>query len=290
MKRIDAGVLSVAYEESGPPDGTAVLLLHGFPYDIHAFDEAAARLASRGCRVLVPFVRGYGATRFLSAATPRSGQQAVLAHDVTAFMDALSIRKAVLAGFDWGSRSAAIVAALWPEQVIGVVCGAGYIIQDIARSLEPASPEQERRFWYQYYFHNERGRRGLEKHRREFCKLLWRLWSPTWKFSDETYSRTAAAFDNVDFVSVSVHSYRHRYGLVLGDPAVEDTERRLAGLPTIDVPAVALYGADDGVTPAAEHAKFFKGPYERRLLDGVGHNLPQEAPREFADAVLSLVK
>lgn len=212
----------------------------------------------------------------------------MLAHDTLSLMDALKIEKAVLAGFDWGSRSAAIVAALWPQRVLGVVCGAGYIIQDIARALEPASPEQERRFWYQYYFHSERGRRGLERHRRDLCKLLWQLWSPTWRFDDATYERTAASFDNPDFVAVCVHSYRHRYGLVPGDPAVEETERRLASLPAISVPAVALYGADDGVTPMADHARFFKGRYERRVLAGVGHNLPQEAPHEFAAAVLSL--
>ena len=285
LKRIDAGALSVAYEERGA--GTPVILLHGFPYDIRAFDEVDLK----GCRAIAPYVRGYGPTRFRSADTPRSGQQAVLAHDAVALMDALGIEKAVLAGFDWGSRSAAIAAALWPERVIGVVLGAGYIIQDIARSLEPAPPEAERRYWYQYYFHNERGRRGLEQNRRELCKLLWNLWSPTWRFDEATYERTAAAFDNPDFVAVCVHSYRHRYGLVPGDPAVEGTERRLAALPPITVPAVALHGADDGVTPASSpesQARFFKGRYERRVLPGVGHNLPQEAPKEFAAAVLSL--
>ena len=287
-----AGVLDVAYEESGPRDGAPVLLLHGFPYDIHAFDEVAASLAASGCRTIVPYVRGYGPTRFLYPNTPRSGQQAVLAHDVVTLMDALAIESAVLAGFDWGSRSACIAAALWPERVRGIVCGAGYIIQDIARSLEPASPEAERRYWYQYYFHSERGRRGLDKNRRELCKLLWKLWSPTWHFDDMTYERTAASFDNPDFVDVCVHSYRHRYGLAPGDPAVEDSERRLAALPPITVPAIALHGADDGVTPAVapeKHARFFRGAYERRVLAGVGHNLPQEAPQKFASAALSLV-
>lgn len=285
MKQVRAGVLEVAYEERGA--GTPVILLHGFPYDIHAFDEVVLK----GCRVITPYVRGYGATRFLSPDTPRSGQQAVLAHDTLALMDALKIEKAIVAGFDWGSRSAAIIAALWPERVIGVVLGAGYIIQDISRSLEPASPEAERRYWYQYYFHNERGRRGLEKNRRELCKLLWKLWSPSWRFDEATYERSAASFDNPDFVDVCVHSYRHRYGLAPGDPAVEDTETKLAALPPINVPAVALHGADDGVTPASDPEKqkgFFKARYERRVLDGVGHNLPQEAPKEFAAAVLSL--
>ena len=287
MKRVEAGVLSVAYEEHGT--GTPVILLHGFPYDIHAFDEVVLP----GCRVIVPYVRGYGQTRFRYPNTPRSGQQAVLAHDTLELMDALKIEKAVLAGFDWGSRSACIAAALWPERVLGIVCGAGYIIQDIARSLEPASPEAERRYWYQYYFHSERGRRGLAKNRRELCKLLWKLWSPGWRFDDATYERTAASFDNPDFVDVCVHSYRHRYGLAPGDPAVEDTERRLAALPSITVPAIALHGADDGVTPAVapeKHARFFRGPYERHVLAGVGHNLPQEAPEKFAAAVLSLTK
>jgi pimeloyl-ACP methyl ester carboxylesterase len=267
------------------------LLLHGFPYDIHAFDEVAAILAASRCRVIVPYVRGYGPTHFRYPNTPRSGQQAVLAHDAVELMDALGIGKAILAGFDWGSRSACIVAALWPERVRGIVCGAGYIIQDIARSLEPAPPEAERRYWYQYYFHNERGRRGLEKNRRELCKLLWKLWSPTWRFDDATFEHTAGSFGNPDFVDVCVHSYRHRYGLAPGDPAVEDTERKLAALPPITVPAVALHGADDGVTPAGSpesQAHFFKGRYERRVLPGVGHNLPQEAPKEFAAAILSL--
>jgi pimeloyl-ACP methyl ester carboxylesterase len=282
LKRVRAGALDVAYEERGA--GTPVILLHGFPYDIHAFDEVVLD----GCRVITPYVRGYGPTRFLSADTPRSGQQAVLAHDTLALMDALKIEKALVAGFDWGSRSACIAAALWPERVLGIVCAAGYIVQDIARSLEPAPPEAERRYWYQYYFHSERGRRGLERNRRELCKLLWQLWSPTWRFDDATFERTAASFDNPDFVAVCVHSYRHRYGLAPGDPAVEDTERRLAALPAISVPAIALHGADDGVTPAADHRQFFKGRYERRVLAGVGHNIPQEAPREFSDAVLSL--
>jgi pimeloyl-ACP methyl ester carboxylesterase len=291
MGQTRAGVLSVAYEEHGERRGTPVLLLHGFPYDIRAFDEVAVILAAAGCRVIVPYVRGYGATRFLSPDTPRSGQQAVLAHDTLALMDALAIDKAVLAGFDWGARSACIVAALWPQRVLGIVSGAGYIIQDIARSLEPASPEAERRYWYQYYFHGERGRAGLAKNRRELCRLLWKLWSPTWRFDDATYDRTAASFDNPDFVDVCVHSYRHRYGLAPGDPAVEDTERRLAALPAITVPAIALHGADDGVTPATDperQKRFFKGRYESRMLKGVGHNLPQEAAKDFAAAVLSL--
>ena len=293
LNRVRAGALHVAYEESGPADGTPVLLLHGFPYDVRAFDEVAATLAAARCRVIVPWVRGYGSTRFLSPQTHRSGQQAVLAQDVVDLMDALAIDSAVLAGFDWGSRSACIAAALWPKRVRGIVCGAGYIIQDIAGSMKPAAPEQERRLWYQYYFHSERGRAGLEQHRHELCKLLWKLWSPTWRFDDATYERTAASFDNPDFVAVCVHSYRHRYGLAPGDPAVEDSERRLGALPPITVPAVALHGAEDGVTPAAppeKQARFFRGRYERRVLAGVGHNIPQEAPKEFSTSVLSLVR
>jgi len=293
VKRIEAGVLSVAYEETGPRAGTPVLLLHGFPYDAHAFDEVAASLAAAGCRVVVPYLRGYGPTRFLYPNTPRSGQQAVLAHDVVELMDALAIDSAVLAGFDWGSRSACIVAALWPKRVRGLVCGAGYLIQDIAASRKPVPPEDERRLWYQYYFHSERGRAGLEQHRHAMGMLLWRLWSPNWRFTDATYDLTARSFDNADFVPVAVHSYRHRYGLAPGDPAVEDTERRLAALPPIGVPAIALHGADDGVTPAApseKQARFFRGPYERRVLPGVGHNLPQEAPEKYAAAVLALTR
>jgi pimeloyl-ACP methyl ester carboxylesterase len=287
-----AGALSVAYEESGPATGTPVLLLHGFPYDVHAYGDVATRLAAAGCRVIVPYLRGYGPTRFLSPDTPRSGQQAVLAHDLVDLLDALGIDRAVLAGFDWGGRAACIVAALWPDRARGLVTGGGYNIQAIARAMTPSTPEREHALWYQYYFHSERGRAGLEQNRRDLCRLLWRLWSPTWRFDDATYARTAASFDNPDFVAVVIHSYRHRFGLVPGDPAVEDTERRLGGQPPITVPTVSLHGSDNGVSPPStseRHARFFTGPYERRLIPGVGHNLPQEAPRDFAAAVLSLV-
>jgi pimeloyl-ACP methyl ester carboxylesterase len=292
LKRVEAGVLSVAYEESGAPDGKPVLLLHGFPYDVRAYDEVTPRLVAAGCRVIVPYLRGYGPTNFLSADTPRSGQQAVLAHDLLAFMDALAIPKAVLAGYDWGGRAACIVAALWPERVRGLVTGGGYNIQDIRGSIAPQAPENEFRYWYQYYFHSERGRAGLEQNRHEFCKLLWRLWSPTWSFDDATYDRTAASFRNPDFVAVVIHSYRHRYGLVPGDPAVEDTERRLAAQPRIAVPTIALDGGSDGVMPvggSAHHGRFFAAAYERRVIPAAGHNLPQEAPQEFAAAVLSVL-
>ena len=293
MKYIEAGVLNVAYQESGPIDGTPVFLLHGFPYDIHAYDEVEPFLSSAGCRVITPYLRGYGPTRFLEADTPRSGQQGVLAYDLLCLMDALSIPSAVLTGYDWGGRAACIVAALWPDRARGLVSGVGYNIQDIAGSIKPQSPENEHRLWYQYYFHSERGRRGLEQNRYELCKLLWRLWSPTWRFDDATYDCTAVSFENPDFVEVVVHSYRHRYGLVPGDPAVEDIERRLSAKPKITVPTVVLHGIDDDVTPVADsehHHRFFTGPYERRAIPGVGHNLPQEAPREFAAAVLSLIQ
>ena len=292
VKRVEAGVLSVAYEEAGTTTGTPVLLLHGFPYDRRAYDDVVPLLADAGCRVLVPYLRGYGPTRFLSDATLRSGQQAVLGHDLLALMDALGIERGVVAGYDWGGRAACIVAALWPERVRGLVSGGGYNIQDISGALKPQTPERELALWYQYYFHSERGRAGLEAHRYELGKLLWRLWSPSWRFDEATYARTAASFENPDFVAVVIHSYRHRFALVPGDPAVEDTERRLAAQPPITVPAITLHGSDNGVSPAASserHARHFTGAYERRVVPGVGHNLPQEAPREFAAAVLSLV-
>jgi len=293
LRQTDAGVVRVAFEESGPAQGQPVVLLHGFPYDVHTYDEVAPRLAAAGCRVIVPYLRGYGPTRFVSSDTLRSGQQAVLGHDLRALLDALAIRDAVLAGYDWGGRAACVVAALWPERVRGLVTGNGYNIQDIARSMEPQTPEREVGFWYQYYFHNERGRAGLARHRYELGKLLWKLWSPTWRFDEATYARTAASFDNPDFVDVVIHSYRHRFGLVPGDPTVEDSEQRLAAQPAITVPTIVLHGHDNGVAPAATsegHSRFFKGPYERRVIPGVGHNLPQETPAEFAAAVLALVE
>ncbi len=292
LKQVEAGVLSVAYEERGPATGAPVLLLHGFPYDIHSYDDVTTLLVSSGCRVITPYLRGYGPTRFLSAATPRSGQQAALAHDLLAFMDALEIESAVLAGYDWGGRAACIVAALWPTRVRGLVSGCGYNIQDIPGSDKPLAPESESRLWYQYYFHSERGRAGLEQHRFDLCKLLWRLWSPSWHFEDATYSRTATSFDNPDFVAVVIHSYRHRFGMVPGDPDVGETERRLIAQPPISVPTVVFHGGDDGVMPEAGsegHKRFFKAAYARQVIPGAGHNLPQEAPRDFAAAVLSLI-
>lgn len=292
LKRITAGVLDVAYEEVGPPDGTPVVLLHGFPYDARAFDDVVPRLVARGCRTVAPYLRGYGPTRFRSPATPRSGQQAVLAHDLLALLEALSLRPAVLAGYDWGGRAACVVAALWPERVRGLVSCGGYNIQDIAASGTPQPPEAELRYWYQYYFHGERGRAGLARYRHELGKLLWRLWSPSWSFDDATYARTASSFDNPDFVEVVVHSYRHRFGLTAGDPAVEPTEKQLATRPRIRVPTVVLHGHDNGVAPVTtseHHAASFTGPFERRVIPHVGHNVPQEAPEEFAAAVLSVI-
>lgn len=292
LKRVNAGVLDVAYEEAGEAKDKIVLLLHGFPYDIHAYDEVTPLLVSAGCRVITPYLRGYGPTRFLSAETPRSGQQAVLAHDLLALMDALEIPEAVLAGYDWGGRAGCIVAALWPQRSRGLVSVNGYNVHDVPGSIEPSRPENEQRHWYQYYFHGERGRRGLEQNRYELCRLLWRLWSPNWKFEEKTYARTAASFDNPDFVDVVIHSYRVRYGLVPGDPAVEETEQRLAAQPKISVPTIAIDGDADGVMPMGgceDHAGYFTGPYERMVLPRIGHNPPQEAPKAFADAVLALV-
>jgi pimeloyl-ACP methyl ester carboxylesterase len=292
LKHVSTSVLDVAYEEAGAGNGTPVVLLHGFPYDVHAFDEVTPLLVARGCRVIVPYLRGYGPTRFLSPSTPRSGQQAVLGHDLLALLDALAIPNAVLAGFDWGGRAACIVAALWPEHVRGLVSCGGYNIQNIAASATPEPPEHEHRLWYQYYFHGERGRAGLAQNRRELCKLLWRLWSPNWRVDDATYDRTAAAFDNPDFVDVVIHSYRHRFALAPGDPSVEMTEQRLAARPRITVPAIVLHGTGNGVAPARMsegHTALFTGRYERRLLPGVGHNVPQEAPGEFAAATVALI-
>ena len=293
LKFAKAGVLNVGYIEMGSAGGTPVFLLHGFPYDVHVYDAVTPLLISQGCRVITPYLRGYGPTRFLSGDTPRSGQQAVLALDLLALMDTLSIPSAVLAGYDWGGRAACIVAALWPERAHGLVTGGvAYNIQDIARSSEPITPEDEHRLWYQYYFHSERGRSGVAQNRRALCKLLWRLWSPTWNFDDATYAQTAASFDSPDFVDVVIHSYRHRFGLVSGDPSAEETERRLSEQPKISVPTIVLNGDVDEVTPAngsERHHRFFTGKYERRIVSGVGHNIPQEAPRDFADAVLSLV-
>ena len=291
--RIRTPVLDIAYEASGPVDGLPVLLLHGFPYDVRSFDGVVARVNAAGFRTIVPWLRGYGSTQFLSGDTPRSGEQAALGQDLLELMDALRIQKAVLAGYDWGGRAACVVSALWPQRVAGLVSCTGYNIQDIANSRRPADPAQEARLWYQYYFHIERGRNGLTEKRREISRLLWKMWSPTWAFDDATFDRTAGSFDNADFVDVVIHSYRHRTGSVAGDPGYAAVEARLAAQPDIDVPCINLHGAADGVIPAQAsegHGKHFTAPYQRRVLENVGHNVPQEAPQAFADAILQLCK
>jgi pimeloyl-ACP methyl ester carboxylesterase len=293
LKHARTKTLDIAYEESGPENGSPVLLMHGFPYDPRCYDEVAPRLAAAGCRAIVPYLRGYGPTRFLEAATPRSGQQAALGHDLLDLMDALALPRATLVGFDWGGRAACVATALAPERVTGLVSANGYNIQDIAGSGKPAPAEQEHRLWYQYYFHTERGRAGLTQNRRDICKLLWHLWSPTWKFDDATFERSAKSFDNPDFVDVVIQSYRHRYGYAPGDPALEPFEQRLAARPAITVPTVVLHGADNGIAPPAAadpQARFFTGPYRREIVPGVGHNLPQEAPTVVAAAALELVR
>jgi pimeloyl-ACP methyl ester carboxylesterase len=293
VRHVRTSVLDVAYEEHGPSSGSPVILLHGWPYDPRDYDDVVPPLVAAGCRVLVPYLRGYGPTRFLSPETPRSGQQAALGNDLREFMDALGIKRAALAGYDWGGRAACIVSALWPDRVRCLVSGNAYNIQDIPNSGKPAAPEQEHRFWYQYYFHTERGRAGLAQNRREFIKLLWRLWSPNWPFDDAVFEASAASFDNPDFVDVTIQSYRHRYGNAPGDPALDDIERQLAVRPKIAVPTVALQGEADGVNPpatSASHGAFFTGRYERRVLPRVGHNLPREAPQAVADALLELIR
>ena len=291
LRSVRAGVLQVAYEDHGPGDGAPVILLHGFPYDARCYDDVVPHLVAVGHRCIVPYLRGYGPTRFLSDATPRSGQQGALAGDLLALMDALAIPRAVLAGYDWGGRAACIVAALWPERAAGLVTGCGYNIQDILGSVRPASAEQEHRHWYQYYFHTERGRAGLAANRREICRLLWRLWSPHWAIDDAVFERSAASFDNPDFVEVVIQSYRHRFGYAAGDPAYDAIEKRLEAQPAITVPAICIHGEGDGVSPpeaSAGHARHFTGPYRRVLVPRAGHNLPQEAPAVWAEAIVTL--
>ena len=284
---VTAGVLEVTYHEYGSADGWPCILSHGFPYDVHAYSEAAPILAKAGARVIVPYLRGYGPTRFLSSETPRSGEQAALGADLLALMDALGMRRAVVGGYDWGGRAACIVSALWPERVEALVSGNSYNIQNIACSWKPAPAEEEAAFWYQYYFHSERGRRGLVKDRRGIARLLWQMWSPTWKFDDATFDQTAEAFENSDFVEVVVHSYRHRYGLVAGDPAVAHIETRLTAQPDIHVPSITIDGDKDCVSIRTDHhAQKFSGPHEHRIFEHVGHNIPQENPPGWAQAVL----
>lgn len=286
QKSVTTDLLEIAYLEYGPADGWPCIMGHGFPYDVHAYAKAAPLIAQSGARVLVPWLRGYGLTRFLFDKTLRSGEQAALGADLIAFMDALKIKQAVVGGYDWGGRAACVVSALHPERVVGLVSGNSYNIQNIARSMEPASPPEEAALWYQYFFHNERGRRALERNRAGFARQLWSMWSPKWDFDDATFAQSAAAFDNPDFVDVVIHSYRHRYALVAGDPTYAAIEQRLAAQPQIAVPTIAIDGDSDGVNRGtAHHARKFDGFFERRVFRDAGHNLPQERPAEWAEAV-----
>jgi pimeloyl-ACP methyl ester carboxylesterase len=291
IKHIQTSTVDIAYEDSGPTAGPPVLLMHGWPYDPRVYDAVVPPLVAAGCRVVVPYLRGFGATRFLSDTTPRSGQQAALGRDLKEFMDALALKGAVLAGYDWGGRAACIAAALWPEYVRGLVTGNGYNIQDIPNANRPAAPEQELRYWYQFYFHTERGRIGLTQNRRALVRLLWSLWSPNWNFDDAGFERSAPSWDNTDFVEVTIQSYRHRYGNAPGDPALEDIERMLAAQPAISVPTIVLQGDANGVVPEmwSQYRDKFTGPAEERTFAGVGHNIPAEAPDAVVKAVLDLI-
>jgi pimeloyl-ACP methyl ester carboxylesterase len=293
LKQIDAGVLNVGYAEAGPADGPAVILLHGWPYDIHTYADVAPLLASAGYRVIVPYLRGYGTTRFLSGDTPRNGQQAVLAVDVVALMDALKIERAIVGGCDWGARTANIVAALWPERVKAMVSVSGYLIGNREANKKPLPPKAELQWWYQFYFATERGRAGYQEYRRDFARLIWQLASPQWRFDNETFARSAAALDNPDHVDIAIHNYRWRLSLAQGEPQYDALEERLAQGPQIAVPSITLEGDANGAPhpdPAA-YAKKFSGRYAHRLIGGgIGHNLPQEAPRAFADAVIDVDK
>jgi pimeloyl-ACP methyl ester carboxylesterase len=291
LKQIDAGLLSVGYAEAGPADGPAVMLLHGWPYDIHSFAEVTPVLAAAGYRVIAPFIRGYGTTRFLSDETLRNGQQAAVAVDVIDLMDALGIEKAILAGFDWGARSADVVAAEWPDRCHALVSVSGYLIGSQAANAAPLPPQAELAWWYQYYFATERGRSGYDKYRHEFSKLIWQLASPKWAFDDATFARSAAAFDNPDHVAIVIHNYRWRLGLAAGESRYDDLEARLAGFPAIAVPAITLEGDANGAphADASVYAGKFTGKYEHRVIEGgVGHNLPQEAPHAFAQAIVDV--
>ena len=291
LQQVDAGVLNVGYADAGPPDGPAVVLLHGWPYDIHSFAEATPLLAAGGYRVIVPYLRGYGTTRFLSDGTPRNGQQAVLAADAIALMDALGIGTAILAGFDWGARSAGVIAALWPDRCKALVSVSGYLIGSQAAGAAPLPPQAEHAWWYQYYFATERGRAGYSKYRREFSKFIWRLASPQWAFDDATFNRSAAAFDNEDHVSIVIHNYRWRIGAAEGEARYDDLEKQLASGPVITVPAITLEGDANGAPhpdPGTYGAKF-SGKYAHRTISGgIGHNLPQEAPQAFAEAIIDV--
>jgi len=291
LKQIDAGVLNVGYAEAGRADGPVVILLHGWPYDIYSYVDVAPLLASRGYRAIIPYLRGYGTTRFLSSATPRNGQQSVLAVDVIALMDALKIENATIAGYDWGARTANIVAALWPQHCKAMVSVSGYLIGSREANRMPLPPKAELEWWYQYYFATERGRAGYERYRRDFAKLIWQIASPKWNFDDATFDRSAASFDNPDHVSIVIHNYRWRLGLAEGEPQYDDLEKRLAEGPVITVPTITLEGDANGAphSDPASYAKKFSGRYTHRLIrGGIGHNPPQEAPQAFAEAVVEV--
>jgi pimeloyl-ACP methyl ester carboxylesterase len=291
VSQVDAGVLNVGYAEAGPGDGPAVLLLHGWPYDIHSYDDVAPLLAAEGYRVIVPYLRGYGTTRFRSDETLRNGQQSALAVDAIALMDALDVDRAIVAGFDWGARTADIVAALWPERCTALVSVSGYLIGSREAGRVPLPPEAEHQWWYQYYFATERGRAGYDRYRREFAKLIWRTASPQWDFDDATFERSAASFDNPDHVDIAIHNYRWRLGLAEGEPQYDELEERLARAPNIEVPAITLEGDANGAPhpDPSSYADKFSGPYSHRALEGgIGHNLPQEAPEAFVAAVVDV--
>ncbi|HZM44183.1 MAG TPA: alpha/beta hydrolase [Burkholderiales bacterium] len=291
IRLLRTATLEIAYEEYGVPAGAPVILLHGFPDDPRVYDGVVTALAQSRFRLIVPYLRGYGPTRFLDQATLRSGQQAALGKDLLDLMDGLSIPTAILGGYDWGGRAACVVAALWPERARGLVTICGYNIQNIAQARNPANPDREHRLWYQWYFQTERGRAGLAANRRGISRLLWELWSPNLRFDDATFGETAASFANPDFVDVVIHSYRHRFAAVPGDPALEEIERRLAARPAITVPTVSLHGASDGVHPPDEtegHARFFSGRYRRQVVPVAGHFLPREAPDAVAEAIMEL--
>ncbi|MBV8964137.1 MAG: alpha/beta hydrolase [Hyphomicrobiales bacterium] len=293
VKQIDARLLNVGYAEVGPADGPVVLLLHGWPYDIHSYVDVAPLLASEGYRAIIPYLRGYGTTRFLSSDTQRNGQQSVVAVDTLALMDALKIEKAILAGFDWGARTANIIAALWPERCKGLVSVSGYLIGNQESGKVPLPPSAELQWWYQYYFATERGREGYGKYKHDFNKLIWRLASPKWRFDDLIFDRSAAAFDNPDHVAIVIHNYRWRLGLAEGEPKYDDLEKRLAAAPVISVPTITLEGDANGAPhpDSSAYAKKFTGKYAHRLVNGgIGHNLPQEAPRAFAQAVIEVAQ
>jgi pimeloyl-ACP methyl ester carboxylesterase len=291
LKQIQAGLLDVGYYETGPSGGPPVLLLHGFPYSIDSYVDVAPMLAARGCRTIVPYLRGHGSTSFIDSRTPRSGQQGAIGADVIALMDALQLDRAVLAGYDWGGRAACVVAALWPQRCAGLVSVNGYLIQDIAKAGLPIAPSTESGLWYQFYFLIERGRAGLTANRREVTRTIWLRNSPNWRFDEATLDRHTSAFGNPDYVDVVIHSYRHRLGYADGYPAYEDVERRLAALPPITVPTITLDGAADGVVPATDGkstAAKFVGGRQHRVIPSAGHNLPQEDPTAFAAAVWEL--